>query len=159
MKDSFPVVHIPEPVLREKTEKILDLCDSELQQLIPAMFKTMHKAHGIGLAAPQIGINKAIAVIEIDKIRYVLINPVISSASKEKIIFDEGCLSIPGKEFPIVRSNRVTVRYLDETGKKCKIKTDGLLAIALQHEIDHLSGIVIADRYDQQDQLRELFLQ
>lgn len=159
MKDSFSVVHVPEPVLQAPTEEIVDALDQDIQELIPAMFTTMHKAHGIGLAAPQIGINKSIAVIEISKKRYVLINPVISSASREKILFDEGCLSIPGKEFPIVRSDRVTVRYLDENGKKCKIKTDGLLAIALQHEIDHLNGIVIADRYAQQEQSRSVFEQ
>lgn len=157
MEKTYPVVHIPEPVLSEQTQNIPDPLDQSIQELIPSMFTTMHKAHGIGLAAPQIGINKAIAVIEIKQKRYVLINPVLSSISDEKILFDEGCLSIPGKEFPIVRSNNVTVRYLDENGKKCKIKTDGLLAIALQHEIDHLNGIVIADRYDQQERSRELF--
>jgi len=157
MKDLYSVVHIPEPVLSNKTQPIIDPLEHSIQELIPAMFATMHKAHGIGLAAPQIGIDKSIAVIEIKQKRYVLINPVLSSVSDEKILFDEGCLSIPGKEFPIVRSNNVTVRYLDENGKKCKIKTDGLLAIALQHEIDHLNGIVIADRYEQQEHPRELF--
>lgn len=157
MKDTYPVVHIPESVLREQTQQITNPLDRSIQELIPVMFTTMHKAHGVGLAAPQIGINKAIAVIEIKQKRYVLINPVLSSISDEKIIFDEGCLSIPGKEFSIVRSNHVTVRHLDENGKKCKIKTDGLLAIALQHEIDHLNGIVIVDRYEQQERSRELF--
>lgn len=157
MGNIYSVVHIPEPVLHEKTQQIADPLAESIQELIPEMFSTMHKAHGIGLAAPQIGKNLAIAVIEIKHKRYVLINPVLSCVSDEKIIFDEGCLSIPGKEFPIVRSNLVTVRYFDENGKKSKIKTDGLLAIALQHEIDHLNGIVIADRYEQQEHSRELF--
>jgi len=150
----LPIVTIPSPVLRKKTTTIKDPLSDDVQKIIPRMFAAMHHAQGIGLAAPQIGLSCRIAVIEIARTRYVLINPILSALSREKVLFEEGCLSIPQKRFDIIRSIRVTVRYTDEHGEKRKMKADGLLAIALQHETDHLDGIVIADRYAQQKKLR-----
>jgi len=114
------------------------------------MFEAMHHADGLGLAAPQIDIPLRLCVIEIEGKKMVFINPQLTSLSREKIIFEEGCLSLPGKFLPIERSEKVTVRYQDETGKECKLKANGLLAIALQHEVDHLDGILIIDRYKKQ---------
>src|SRR3989344_769454 len=151
------IVHIPKKILRDKTQKIKDPISKKIQDLLPRMFKIMHEAHGVGLAAPQIGLGLRIAVIEISGKRIVLINPRITAHSREKILFEEGCLSIPEKIYSIVRASRVTARYCDEDGRKCKIKASGLFAIALQHEIDHLDGIVIADRYKQQRKERGMF--
>lgn len=154
MTTHLPIVTIPSPVLRKKTTSIKNPLSEDVQKIIPQMFAAMHRAKGIGLAAPQIGLSLRIAVIEIDRARYVLINPSLSALSREKILFEEGCLSIPQKRFPVIRSTGVTVRYIDADGKRCKMKATGLLAIALQHETDHLDGIVIADRYAAQKKLR-----
>ncbi|MFZ1720611.1 MAG: peptide deformylase, partial [Candidatus Moraniibacteriota bacterium] len=113
------------------------------------MFVAMHEANGIGLAAPQIGISLRLAVIEISEERLVLINPTVSGHEKDRILFEEGCLSLPGKFLAIERFETVTVNYTDEHGKRQTLTTSGLLAIAIQHEIDHLDGILIVDRYDE----------
>lgn len=148
---ALPIVTGPESaVLRAKAKKVKDPLSREIQELIPVMFESMHQAEGIGLAAPQIDVSLRLCVIEIDGVRRVFINPVLSSLSREKIVFEEGCLSLPGQYFPIERSERVTVRYQDETGQERKWKADGLWAIALQHEHDHLEGVLIIDRYQKQ---------
>ena len=138
------------PVLRTRTAKVGDPLAPEVQALIPVMFDVMREANGLGLAAPQIDIPIRMAVVEAGGKRYVFINPQLTSLSRDTIIFEEGCLSLPGKFLPIERSERVTVRYQDEHGKAQKIKASGILAIALQHEVDHLDGILIVDRYKKQ---------
>ncbi len=140
------ILHEPNPVLRKKAEKIKDYSNKEIQELIPQMIKTMRAAKGLGLAAPQIGKSIRLCIIEESGILYIFINPQIKSASKEKIITEEGCLSVPGKWLPIERNAEIKVRYLNEKGEKCKIKARGLLARALQHEIDHLDGVLIIDK-------------
>lgn len=140
------ILHEPNPILRQKAKKIKDPLDKEIQELIPQMIKTMRAAKGLGLAAPQIGKSIRLCIIEESETLYVLINPLIKSVSKEKIITEEGCLSVPGKWLPIERNDEIKVRYLNEKGEKCKIKARGLLARALQHEIDHLDGILIIDK-------------
>lgn len=140
------ILHEPNPILRKKAEKIKNPLDKEIQELIPQMINTMHAAKGLGLAAPQIGKSIRLCIIEESGILYTLINPQIKSVSKEKIIAEEGCLSVPGKWLPIERNDEIKVRYLNEKGEKCKIKARGLLARALQHEIDHLDGILIIDK-------------
>ncbi len=137
-------------VLRAKTTKVRDPLAPEIQALIPEMFEVMHKANGLGLAAPQIDLSLRLCVIEIEDKQMVFINPQLTSLSREKIIFEEGCLSLPGQFLPIERSERVTVRFQDERGENRKLKTSGLLAIALQHELDHLDGTLIVDRYKKQ---------
>lgn len=135
----------PNPVLKAKGEKVKDPLAPEIQKLIEDMFETMHAEKGVGLAAQQIGKALQLAVIEVDEKRYVLINPKITRLSKEKEIFDEGCLSVPGEFFKIERHSQVTVRYTDEKGEKQKLRGRGLLGEAIQHEVDHLNGIIILD--------------
>lgn len=148
---AYPIVTGAEnAILHAKNENVKDPLAPEIQALLPEMLEAMRKADGIGLAAPQIGKNLRICVIEIDGVIKNFINPKITSASDEKILFEEGCLSLPGEFFAIERSEQVTVRYLDETGKEKKLRARGLWAICLQYELDHLDGILICDRYKNQ---------
>ncbi len=145
-------------VLLKKTEKVKDPQSPEIQALLPEMVETMHKEKGIGLAAPQIDRSIAVCVTEVDgKIGY-FINPEITSFSQEKIVFEEGCLSLPGEFFPIIRSETVTVKYLNEKGLPKKLRATGLLAIVLQHEIDHLNGILIVNRFKKQTAKEKLVI-
>jgi len=136
----------PDPILSRKTAKIKNPLTPEIQDLILNMIATMRAENGVGLAAPQVGQSLRLCVIQDEGVEYVLINPTITSKSKNKIISEEGCLSFPGQFFPIPRHEKVQVRYLDIAGKEAKIKAGGLLARALQHEIDHLDGILIIER-------------
>ncbi len=147
----YPIVTGAEnTILHAKNETVKDPLAPEIQALLPEMLEAMRKADGIGLAAPQIGKNLRICVVEIDGVIKNFINPKITSASDEKILFEEGCLSLPGEFFAIERSELVTVRYIDETGKDRKLRARGLWAICLQHELDHLDGVLICDRYKNQ---------
>ena len=151
MSTSLTIVQgLDSRILRTKTTRVRDPLAPEIQKLIPEMFEAMHHADGLGLAAPQVDIPLRLCVIEIEGEKMIFMNPQLTSLSRDKIIFEEGCLSLPGKFLPIERSEKVTVRYQDETGKDCKLKATGLLAIALQHEVDHLDGILIVDRYKKQ---------
>lgn len=136
----------PDPALRIKTVKVKDPLAKNVQELILNMLETMYKNNGVGLAATQVGSDLRLCVIETDGMQYVLINPQITAKSKNKIISEEGCLSFPGKFFPIARHQEVQVRYVDEFGKAAKLKGRDLLARAIQHELDHLDGILIIDR-------------
>ena len=142
----LPIIKYPDPVLRKKCGKIKDPLNPEIQKLIPRMIKAMKANNGMGLAAPQVGKSIRLCIIEEGGRLYVLINPKIKSRSREKVMGEEGCLSFPGKFLNIERSEKVKVRYLDEKGKKVKIKASGLLARALQHETDHLDGVLFIDR-------------
>jgi peptide deformylase len=139
----------PEKVLKEKTA-FIDTIDDSLQRLIDDMIETMYAVRGIGLAANQVGISKRLCVIDTSmreekRPLIVLINPVImEKEGKEEA--EEGCLSIPGYLPTIKRSAKVIVRFLDREGKQLDIEATGLLARALQHEIDHLDGLLIIDR-------------
>lgn len=137
-------------ILHAKNESVKDPLAPEIQSLLPKMLESMRRADGIGLAAPQIGINLRVCVVEIEGVIRYFINPKITSSSKEKILFEEGCLSLPGEFFAIERAELVTVRYQDENGKDRKFRARGLWAICLQHELDHLDGILICDRYKTQ---------
>jgi len=136
----------PDEVLSQENKKIKNFSDPELQKLIDDMFETLHKEHGVGLAAPQIGINLKLCVIEEGGTRYTLINPRITKFSKETIAMEEGCLSVPGKFFSIERPAEVNVCFYDRDGNRAKLRASGLLARAIQHETDHLNGIIILDR-------------
>ena len=135
--------------LRTKAVPIEEI-DDELRRLIKSMFDTMYHAEGIGLAAPQVGIGKRVLVVDVpdeDDVRHVhaLINPVIVESSKEREKGVEGCLSIPGVEDSVVRPIRVTVEAQSPDGESVRIEADGLLARALQHEVDHLDGVLFID--------------
>lgn len=138
------------PTLHTKTVLIKDPLDQYVQDLLPQMLRIMREANGIGLAAPQIGLLLRLCVIEIDGIVRYLINPKITSASGEKVLFEEGCLSLPEEYFSIERFAKVTVRYQNEKGEDVKLRAHGLLAICIQHELDHLDGKLIYDRYQEQ---------
>jgi peptide deformylase len=139
-------------ILLKKTERVKDPLSPEIQALLPEMIKTMHEENGVGLAATQIGLSLRLAVAEVDGEVFYLINPEITSYSQEKIIFEEGCLSLPGEFYPILRSEEVTVRYQNEKGLPKKLRATGLLAIVMQHEVDHLEGVLIVNRYKKQEQ-------
>jgi peptide deformylase len=121
----------------------------EVSALIPQMFATMYKAPGIGLAAPQVGKLLRVIVIDIapDKIPapLALINPEVVAVSDEKVAREEGCLSLPEQYAEITRPAWVKVKYQDEAGARHEIEGDGLLAACLQHEIDHLNGVLFVD--------------
>ena len=140
----------PTPVLREKAVKIKDPLAPEIQELILNMTETMRKAKGLGLAANQVGVSVRLCLIEIEERLYVLLNPKITAKSRKKFLSEEGCLSFPGIFLLIPRAEEVQVRYFDQTGTPQKIKASGLFARALQHEVDHLDGILFIDRLKKQ---------
>lgn len=148
------IIEIGDPVLSQKTEVVSDVGSVELQELIAHMYEVMKIENGCGLAAPQINVSKQIAVIDLNGEQYTLINPKIVTRSPEMILFTEGCLSVPDRELPIIRHQKVTVQYINENGIKSKLKASALLAVVCQHEIDHLNGILMTDRYIQQEPLR-----
>lgn len=141
-----PIVKYPDPVLTTPAEAVAEFGTAELKQLIADMFETMYGANGVGLAAPQIGVSRRITVIDCSvgedpAQRYVLINPEIT-AREGKQDDEEGCLSVPGFRAPVRRALRATARAQDADGGWVEVAGEGLLARALQHEIDHLNGIL-----------------
>lgn len=142
------IVKLGEESLREKSVAVEKVND-EIKQLANDMFETMIEADGVGLAAPQIGKNiRMFVIIADDDIRRVFINPQIIKTSEEVGPYDEGCLSIPQVYESIIRPLKVTVQALNENGKPFTLDADGLLARIIQHEYDHLEGIVFIDRGD-----------
>lgn len=139
------LITYPNKILREKAKKIKTPIDKEILDMIPKMAEIMRNSNGMGLAAPQVGKSLKLYVIDYDEKLYAFINPVITAKSKDKILEDEGCLSFPKKFIPVERSRTVKVRYLDEKGNKCKIKAEGIFARCIQHELDHLDGILLID--------------
>ena len=142
------ILHHPDPRLRQKAKPVT-VFDDALQKLIADLFETMYDAPGVGLAANQVGIDKRLAVMDCaeDKSKpqpLVLINPeIIESSSKEEM--EEGCLSVPGIFDRIERYNRLKLRALDRHGQPFEIEAEGLMAQAIQHEIDHLNGKLYID--------------
>ena len=141
-----------------KKSKEIDVIDDKIKQLGQDMLETMYKNDGIGPAACQVGMLKKMIVYDISYIQedgkkegHILINPKITSRSKTMIEVEEGCLSFPDVYKNIQRHEKVTVEYLDINGKKKKIVAKDIEAVVLQHEIDHLDGIVFLDRYDEQN--------
>ncbi|MBP9751671.1 MAG: peptide deformylase [Candidatus Moranbacteria bacterium] len=152
LKTMLPIVtgeH--QEVLHRHAARVAYPTTPEMRALIPEMIEVMRKADGVGLAAPQIGKSISLCVIEINGIVSAYFNPKIVTASEEKVIFEEGCLSLPGEFFPIERHEKITIRYDDISGKSRKLTATGFMAIVLQHEIDHLEGTLIIDRYRKQD--------
>ncbi|MDI3546419.1 MAG: peptide deformylase [Halanaerobiales bacterium] len=138
---------IGDPVLRSKAKEVEEVTD-KTRDLLDNMAETMYDAPGIGLAAPQVGILQRVIVVDVedDNGLLELINPEIISVSEEKAIMEEGCLSIPEEKGHVVRAKKVTVRGLNRNGKEVIIEAEDLLARALQHEIDHLDGVLFVDK-------------
>ncbi len=139
----------PDPILRQKS-KPLENVNDETRKLMDEMLETMYQAPGIGLAAVQIGILKKIVVIDVSKEKekkspLFLVNPEILNRSKETSIYEEGCLSLPGQFAEIERPSECLLKYIDYHGKEKQFKADGLLATCIQHEVDHLNGILFVD--------------
>ena len=139
----------PDPILRKKSEK-LEKVDLETQKFLDDMLDTMYSAPGIGLAAVQVGVLKRLIVVDIskedeNKNPLFLINPIITQKSDKKSIHEEGCLSLPGYFAEIERPAECQVEYLDYNGNKQSLKATGLLSTCIQHEIDHLNGILFID--------------
>ena len=141
----LPMRHVPDPILRQQTRRVTQI-PANMKQYTDDMVETMHAEHGVGLAANQVGGLQKVAVIQLPEWNeaLVLINPEIIRREGEREV-EEGCLSIPGYRGTVTRSERVRVRALDLNGKVIRIKADGLLAQALEHETDHLNGILYID--------------
>jgi peptide deformylase len=144
-----PILILPDPRLRLVSEPVKAI-DSDIQTLVDDMFATMYDAPGIGLAAVQVGVPKRVITADLAKkdeprAPQVFINPEIVSRSEELSTYEEGCLSIPEIHEDVERPARVRVRYLDRDGKPQEIEAEGLLATCLQHEIDHLDGVLFID--------------
>jgi peptide deformylase len=142
----LPILTYPNPLLKKKAEKIKDPKDPEIKELVLNMIETLKQSQGVGLAAPQIGKNLKLCVIRINNSTLILINPKITARSFRKELLEEGCLSFPGQFYPIKRSKKITVTALDRKGKLITIKASDMLSRVLQHEIDHLEGLLIIDR-------------
>ena len=139
----------PDPILRKKSDNV-EKIDNELRKLLDDMLETMYAAPGIGLAGVQVGVLKRLIVIDITKEDQkknplFLINPKITFKSENTSIYEEGCLSLPGHYAEIERPAECHLKYLDYYGKEKNLKADGLLATCIQHEIDHLNGILFID--------------
>ena len=138
----------PDPLLRKKCEP-LEKVDDDLRKLMNEMLATMYDAPGIGLAAIQVGVLKRVVVIDLSKDEkknpLFLINPEIVHKSKNTSIYEEGCLSLPGQFAEIERPAECVLQYVDYNGKKKELKAKGLLATCIQHEVDHLDGILFID--------------
>ncbi len=146
----LPILIAPHPALKTKARAVRDDDAAAVRALLPRLFATMYRAPGIGLAAPQVGVGLRVAVVDLqaDNVRtpVALINPEVVAASEELATREEGCLSLPGQYADVTRPAQVRVRFLDESGARREITADGLLAACLQHEIDHLDGVLFIDR-------------
>ncbi|POO57128.1 peptide deformylase [Agrobacterium rosae] len=144
-----PLIILPDPLLRQQSKPI-EQVDAEITRLADDMLDTMYDAPGIGLAAIQIGVPRRMLVIDIsredeDRKPVVFINPEILTVSDDVSAYEEGCLSIPDYYAEVERPAALTVGYIDREGKQQTVEADGLLATCLQHEIDHLNGVLFID--------------
>ena len=144
-----PLIILPDPILRQ-VSKPIETIDSEVKKLADDMLETMYDAPGIGLAAIQIGVARRMLVLDVskegeDKKPLVFINPEIVAATDARSVYEEGCLSIPDYYAEVERPAAITVKHLDRDGKEQVTEADGLLATCLQHEIDHLNGVLFID--------------
>jgi peptide deformylase len=143
------ILTAPDPRLKKKSKPVASV-DAEVRQLMDDMLETMYAAPGIGLAAPQVGELRRVIVLDIDREEVktgplFMANPEIIEVSDEDLTYEEGCLSVPEHYSDVVRPARVTVRYLDRDGATKEMACEGLLATCVQHEIDHLDGILFID--------------
>lgn len=140
----------PHPILKKKAEKV-EAVDDEMRKLLDDMLETMYASNGCGLAAPQIGLSKRIVVIDIahedeEAQPLYMVNPEIVWRSEEKEVSEEGCLSVPGQRAEVERPASVKIKYLDYNGQECELLAEDFLAVAAQHELDHLDGVLYIDR-------------
>ena len=151
----LPILRFPDPRLRKVAAPVTNIDDS-IRRLAADMAETMYEAPGIGLAATQVDVHQRLIVIDVSETKnelLVLINPEIVADEGEQV-GEEGCLSVPGIFDKVERAERVTVRYLDLEGKAQTLEADGLLAVCIQHEMDHLQGKVFVDHLSQLKQTR-----
>ncbi|MCS3747669.1 peptide deformylase [Xanthomonas sp. 3793] len=145
----LPILEFPDPRLRTKAVPVdaADVASPAFQTLLDDMFQTMYEAPGIGLAASQVDVHKRFMVIDVSEEKnapQVFINPEIVTRQGEQV-YQEGCLSVPGIFADVSRADAITVRYLDRQGKPQELSTEGLLAVCIQHEMDHLDGKLFVD--------------
>jgi peptide deformylase len=154
---TFTIRMFGDPVLRQRARDVTEL-NGELARLANTMIETMHEANGVGLAAPQVGVQKRLFTYDVGEGPAVLVNPEIVD-HRDEWTFEEGCLSLPGLQFDIVRPKVVTARGVDVDGHDVIIEGDELLGRLIQHEIDHLDGVLLLERLDpdrRKEALRDL---
>jgi len=146
---------VPDEILYQKAKKVPGV-DASIQKLIDDMIETMQQACGVGLAAPQVGVSLRVITLQMpEQEPFGIINPEVVKCSGERMVV-EGCLSIPGYQGELKRSEKVTVKGLDRNGCKLRIKATELLAQALEHEIDHLNGVLYIDLIESEDKLYKI---
>jgi len=153
------IYRLGDRVLRSSAKRIAKV-DDEVRQIAREMLQTMYSSDGIGLAAPQVGINKRLIVIDPDprdrkQDPIVLINPTIKKYGKEICTYEEGCLSVPDVFLEVKRPETIELSYKDENGRPRNVKVDGLLSRVIQHEMDHLEGVMFVDRVENKLALTE----
>jgi peptide deformylase len=146
---AYPIIVAPDPRLKLKSKSV-EHVDDEIRTLMNDMLESMHEARGIGLAAPQIGVHKRVIVVDTAKEEEEprplrMANPEIIDVSDDDLAHEEGCLSLPEQYSEVVRPERVRVRYLDHENEIREMDAQGILAVCIQHEIDHLDGILFVD--------------
>jgi len=146
---------LPDAVLREKAKKIPKI-DASINKLIDDMIETMQQEGGVGLAAPQVGVSLRVIVVQMpEKQPITVVNPKVVRRSGERELM-EGCLSVPGYQGEVKRSITVVAKGMNRQGKEIRIKATGLMAQALEHEIDHLNGVLYIDRVESEDKLYKI---
>ena len=156
---SLEIYKLGDDVLRKNSKRISKV-DNSIRTLAKEMLQSMYAAKGIGLAAPQIGINKELLVIDVNyddsaAEPLILINPEISSYGTTLNSYEEGCLSIPGVYLNVIRPSTIKLKFRDEMGRPRKMKAEGLLARCIQHEMDHLNGVLFVDRVSSKEDLNK----
>jgi len=151
-KSPLEIHHLGDRVLRQPAKRVAKI-DAEIKQIIRQMLQTMYSSDGIGLAAPQVAINKQIIVVDVQPNEaatppLILINPTIVKTSRDISVTQEGCLSIPGVYLDVKRPTAIEVSYKDENGRPQRLAATELLACCIQHEIDHLNGVLFVDRVE-----------
>lgn len=151
-KSPLEIYHLGDRVLRQPAKRVAKV-DAEIKQIIREMLQTMYSSDGIGLAAPQVAVQKQIIVVDIQPDEaaappLILINPTITKSSRDLSVTQEGCLSIPGVYLDVKRPTAIEVSYKDEFGRPQRLAATELLACCIQHEIDHLNGVLFVDRVE-----------
>ncbi|WP_421658441.1 peptide deformylase [Leptothermofonsia sp. ETS-13] len=151
-KPPLEIHHLGDRVLRQSAKRVAKV-DGEIKQLIREMLQTMYSSDGIGLAAPQVAVHKQLIVVDVQPDEaaappLILINPVITRVSSDVSVTQEGCLSIPNVYLDVKRPAAIEVSYKDENGRPQKLSASGLLACCIQHEVDHLNGVLFVDRVE-----------
>lgn len=155
MTQTLKITQEGDAVLRKKAAPVKDPKSPEIQKLIQDMIVTMKEAKGLGLAAPQVGVSLRVFTVDVEGKTYVFINPEIKDFSEDEIPFEEGCLSVPKIWGPVVRPKKLTIKALDENNRPIKIRAKGLLARVIQHEMDHLNGILFIDKAEKLSKIDE----